>query len=71
MDYPIATVRWINGERSPPVRKLAEKQMVDLNTVARAYREHEMEKAIVSRSGSAVFVDGGDSPLAKRKKQNY
>lgn len=45
--------------------------MVDLNTVARAYREHEMEKAIVSRSGSAVFVDGGDSPLAKRKKQNY
>ena len=27
-----------------------------------------MEKAIVSRSGSAVFVDGGDSPLAKRKK---
>ena len=66
--YLIASGRLTNGEQLPPVRKLAEKLMVNPNTVARAYRELEMEKAIVSRRGSGVFVDGSESPLAKREK---
>lgn len=66
--YLIASGRLTNGEQLPPVRKLAEKLMVNPNTIARAYRELEIEKAIVSRRGSGVFVDGSESPLAKREK---
>jgi len=66
--YLIASGRLSAGEQLPPVRKLAEQLTVNPNTVARAYRELETEKAIVSRRGSGVFVDGSESPLAKREK---
>ena len=66
--YLIASGRLTNGEHLPLVRKLAEKLMVNPNTFAPAYRELEMEKAIVSPCGSGVFVDESGSPLAKREK---
>ncbi len=56
------------GEQLPPVRKLAEQLIVNPNTVARAYRELEVEGVVVSRRGAGVFVADGVSPLAKREQ---
>ena len=49
----------------PPVRKLAEKLLVNPNTVARAYRELETEGVLLTRRGSGVFVADNGSPLAR------
>ena len=66
--YLVASGRLVSGEQLPPVRKLAAEITVNPNTVARAYRELETEKVIVTRRGSGVFVDGGSSPLANAEK---
>jgi len=44
------------GERLPSVRGLAEKLLVNHNTVARAYRELERDGVVASRHGYGVFV---------------
>lgn len=66
--YLVASGRLSAGEQLPPVRKLAELLTVNPNTVARAYRELELEKIILTKRGSGVFVDGGGSPLARKEK---
>ena len=53
----------------PPVRKLAQDILVNPNTVARAYKQLEMEKVILSRRGAGVFVADAISPLAKTEQQ--
>jgi len=53
----------------PPVRKLAQDILVNPNTVARAYKQLEMEKVISSRRGAGVFVADAVSPLAKSEQQ--
>lgn len=66
--YLTAAGRVQVGEQLPPVRKLAEQLIVNPNTVARAYRELEVEGVVVSRRGAGVFVADGVSPLAKREQ---
>ncbi len=44
------------GEQLPPVRALAEKLIVNPNTIARAYQELIREGLLESRSGRGVFV---------------
>lgn len=66
--YLVASGRLAEGEQLPPVRKLAETLMVNPNTVARAYRELELEKIISTRRGSGVYVDATSSPLARKEK---
>lgn len=44
------------GEQLPGIRPLAEKLVINPNTVARAYRELEREGVIELRHGSGAFV---------------
>ena len=63
--YLAASGRLESGHRLPPVRKLAEKLLVNPNTVARAYRELEAEGVLVTRRGAGVFIGDNGSPLAR------
>ncbi len=66
--YLAASGRLQAGDQLPPVRKLAERLLVNPNTVARAYRELETDGIVESRRGSGVFVSEGISPLARREQ---
>lgn len=66
--YLAASGRLEPGDRLPPVRKLAEKLLVNPNTVVRAYRELESEGVLVSRQGSGVYVADAGSPLARSEQ---
>ena len=67
--YLVAVGRLSVGEQLPTVRALAERLIVNPNTVARAYRELESSGVITSRQGSGAFVAGNGSPFAQRDKQ--
>lgn len=56
------------GDAMPAIRSLAEKLLVNPNTVARAYRELEAAGVVMSRVGSGTVVAGGLSPLARRER---
>lgn len=67
--YLAASGRLEEGEKLPPVRKLAEKLLVNPNTVARAYRELETEGVLKTRQGAGVFVAGNGSPLGRGERR--
>ncbi len=64
----VATGRLDDGEQLPAVRKLAQQLLINPNTVARAYRELEVEGVVTSRRGAGVFVSGAGSPLSRKEK---
>jgi GntR family transcriptional regulator len=64
----IATGRLAAEDQLPSVRSLAERILVNPNTVARAYRELESAGAVTSRRGSGVFVSSGGSPLSRKER---
>lgn len=66
--YLVASGRLQPGDQLPPVRKLAEQLLINPNTVARAYRELESARVIVTRRGSGAFVSDNGSPLARREQ---
>lgn len=65
----VASGRLVVRQQLPPVRKLAQDILVNPNTVARAYKQLEIEKVIISRRGSGVFVTDDISPLAKSERE--
>ena len=65
--YLVASGRLAPGEQLPPVRKLAERLLVNPNTIARAYRELEAARVLSTRRGAGVFVANSQSPLAPRE----
>ena len=54
--YLVAAGRLVSGEELPPIRVLAERLVVNPNTVARAYTELEREGLLVSRPGRGIYV---------------
>jgi len=56
------------GDPLPAIRTLAEKLLVNPNTVARAYRELEAAGVVASRVGSGTVVASGPSPLARHER---
>jgi GntR family transcriptional regulator len=52
----VATGRLVPGEQLPSVRALAERLVVNPNTIAKAYAELAREKVIDARQGRGVFV---------------
>jgi GntR family transcriptional regulator len=66
--YLVASGRLAPGEELPPIRVLAEKLIVNPNTVARAYRELEASGVVEKRRTAGTFVSEAGSPLARRER---
>ena len=68
LKYLMASGRLQPGEELPPIRILAEKLVINPNTVARAYRELETERLVEKRSTNGTFVLEAPSPFAESEK---
>src|SRR5205807_8162369 len=66
--YLVASGRLVPGEELPPIRVLAEKLLINPNTVARAYRELEMAGVVTKRRTAGTYVSDSGSPLARRER---
>jgi GntR family transcriptional regulator len=66
----IALGRLAKDERLPTVRQLSQQLAINPNTIAKAYRQLEQERVIVTRAGAGAFVanlDNGLSRTVRRK----
>jgi GntR family transcriptional regulator len=66
--YLVASGRLAPGKEMPPIRVLAERLLINPNTVARAYRELEMAGIVVKRRTAGTYVSDNGSPLARRER---
>jgi GntR family transcriptional regulator len=66
--YLVAAGRLVAGEELPPIRTLAEKLVVNPNTIARAYRELELAGIVEKRRTAGTYISDQGSPLAKRER---
>jgi GntR family transcriptional regulator len=66
--YLVSSGRLAPGEELPPIRVLAERLVVNPNTVARAYRELESAGVVEKRRTAGTFVSDAGSPLARRER---
>ena len=67
--YLVAAGRLAPGDELPPVRVLAQRLLINPNTVARAYRELEQAGLLYKRQGAGTYVSDVGSPLAEREKR--
>jgi DNA-binding transcriptional regulator YhcF (GntR family) len=66
--YLVSSGRLSAGEELPPIRTLAERLVVNPNTVARAYRELEAAGIVEKRRTAGTYVSDQGSPLARRER---
>ena len=66
--YLVASGRLAAGEELPPIRVLAERLLINPNTVARAYRELEAAGVVEKRRTAGTYVSEQGSPLARRER---
>jgi GntR family transcriptional regulator len=66
--YLVAAGRLAPGEELPPIRTLAERLVVNPNTVARAYRELEAEGVVEKRRTAGTYVSGAGPRLNRRER---
>jgi GntR family transcriptional regulator len=66
--YLVAAGRLASGEELPPIRVLAERLVINPNTVARAYRELEIEGVVEKRRTAGTFVAEGATRLNRRER---
>ena len=66
--YLVASGRLSPGDELPPIRVLAERLLINPNTVARAYRELEAAGVVEKRRTAGTYVSSAGSPLARRER---
>jgi GntR family transcriptional regulator len=66
--YLVSSGRLEAGEELPAIRTLAEKLVINPNTVARAYRELESAGIVEKRRTAGTYVSDQGSPLARRER---
>ncbi|MDB5312430.1 MAG: ytrA [Gemmataceae bacterium] len=66
--YLVAAGRLAPGEELPAIRVLADRLVVNPNTVARAYRELEVAGVVEKRRTAGTYVSAAGSPLARRER---
>jgi GntR family transcriptional regulator len=66
--YLVAAGRLAPGEELPAIRVLADRLIVNPNTVARAYRELEIAGVVEKRRTAGTYVSAAGSPLARRER---
>jgi GntR family transcriptional regulator len=65
----VASGRLGPGDELPAIRVLAEQLRINPNTVARAYRELEMDGVVIKRGTTGTYVSETGSPLALRERR--
>jgi len=68
--YGIATGSLTVGEQLPTVRALAVLLKVNLNTVAKAYRELEIQKILETQQGTGTFIGSMNVQISDKERQN-
>ena len=66
--YLVASRRLAPGEELPPIRVLAERLLVNPNTVARAYRELELAGVVTKRRTTGTYVSDAQPRLERRER---
>ncbi len=66
--YLVSSGNLADGAELPAIRMLAEKLLVNPNTVARAYRELELAGIVVKRRTTGTYVSSGGSRLGRRER---
>jgi GntR family transcriptional regulator len=66
--YLIASGRLKAQDELPPIRVLADRLLINPNTVARAYRELEAVGLVEKRRTAGTYVSDQGSPLARRER---
>jgi GntR family transcriptional regulator len=57
------------GEQLPTVRALAVELKVNLNTVAKAYKELEIQHILETQQGTGTFINSHDILISEKEKQ--
>ena len=66
--YLISSGRLAPDEELPPIRGLAEKLLVNPNTVARAYRELELAGLVIKRRTTGTYISSAGTRLGRRDR---
>ncbi len=67
--FGIASGNLKTGEQLPTVRALAVKLKVNLNTIAKAYKELEILRILDTQQGSGTFINANGIVLSEEEKQ--
>lgn len=67
--YLVSSEQLDPGEEIPPIRALAERLLINPNTVARAYLELEREGILIKKHGTGTYVAEDPPVLGKKRRQ--
>ncbi len=67
--FSIASGKLEVGEQLPTVRSLAVELKVNLNTVAKAYKELEIQDILDSHQGTGTFINKSEVIMTEKEKQ--
>jgi GntR family transcriptional regulator len=68
--YGIAAGNLKTGEQLPTVRALAVALKVNLNTVAKAYKELEIQNVLATQQGTGTFISEIKIQISDKEKDN-
>jgi GntR family transcriptional regulator len=68
--FGIATGKLKIGEQLPTVRSLAVDLKVNLNTVAKAYKELEIQNILETQQGTGTFISKVEIKITDNEKSN-
>lgn len=67
--FGIASGNLSTGEQLPTVRALAVELKVNLNTIAKAYKELEIQNILETQQGTGTFISAADSKMFESERQ--
>ena len=67
--FGIASGQLAVGEQLPTVRALAVELKVNLNTIAKAYKELEIQQILETQQGTGTFISKNKIKLSEKEKQ--
>jgi GntR family transcriptional regulator len=67
--FGIASGKLAVGEQLPTVRSLAVELKVNLNTVAKAYKELEIQNILETHQGTGTFINFNEVTMSEKEKQ--
>jgi GntR family transcriptional regulator len=67
--FGIATGKLKVGEQLPTVRSLAVDLKVNLNTVAKAYKELEIQNVLETQQGTGTFINTAEINISNSEKK--